>query len=173
MDAKTRERLLREDVGDEATDELQALLAQVDQWPLPTPTALETEQLLAQLLPELPSQSGWRRWRTRLASWWLWQLLRAQVRVVRSEIWTASALVMILGVFVSFVMVQEGRIGGPLALVAPLVAATGIAFLYNPADERVWEMERVTAVSPRLILLVRLLLVFGYDLLLGVLGSLL
>ncbi|MCA9960391.1 MAG: hypothetical protein KC443_15220 [Anaerolineales bacterium] len=173
MDAKTRERLLREDVGDEATDELQALLAQVDQWPLPTPTPLETEQLLAQLLPELPSQSGWRRWRTRLASWWLWQLLRAQVRVVRSEIWTASALVMILGVFVSFVMVQEGRIGGPLALVAPLVAATGIAFLYNPADERVWEMERVTAVSPRLILLVRLLLVFGYDLLLGVLGSLL
>jgi len=92
--------------------------------------------------------------------------------VVRREIWAASALVMALGVVVSVVWQGgDSATGLPLALLAPVVAAMGIATLYSPTDG-VWELERTTAVPPRLLLLARLLLVFGFDLALAVLGSL-
>lgn len=172
MDAEETRQFLAEDMDEQEAATLQPLLTELAQWDGPVPTEAETERLLTVLLPHLPQQSFIQHWRTRLVAWWPWQMLRAQMRIVRSEIWAASTLVMVLGVFVSFVLAQEGNAGAPLVLLAPLVAATGIAFLYNPADERIWELERVTAVSPRLLLLVRLLLVFGYDLLLSVLGSL-
>ena len=86
------------------------------------------------------------------------------------------ALVLALGVVVSLILaspaVALGSLGAPLILLAPLVAAAGVAFLYSSGD-RVHEMEWVTAVSPRLLLLARLMLVFGFNLLLGACASLL
>ncbi|NTU65432.1 MAG: hypothetical protein HGB05_19035 [Chloroflexi bacterium] len=99
-------------------------------------------------------------------------LLRAQLRVVQHEIWLASALVMTLGVLVTLTR-QPGLSAEmlPLALIAPLVAALGITFLYGPAADPSLEIELATPISPRLIVLVRLLLVFLFDLALGLIGS--
>jgi hypothetical protein len=91
---------------------------------------------------------------------------------VQHEIWLASALVMLLGVVVTLAEQPTAAIGTlPLALIAPLVAALGIAFLYGPAAEPSLEIELAAPVSPRLVVLVRLLLVFLFDLALGLIGS--
>ena len=105
-------------------------------------------------------------------NWW-WQLARAQMRVVRQEIWWASLLVMGLGVLVSLLMRSiDVPSAQPFVMIAPLVTAVGIAFLYGDTRSGgLWEMESVTAVAPRTILLIRLFILFGFDLLLGVLGS--
>jgi hypothetical protein len=103
-------------------------------------------------------------------SWqWAWLLLRLQVWVVRREIWAASALVMALGTLVTLTMSGPYSSGGtlPLVLVAPIVAAGGMAFLYGPAVDPALEIELATPASSRLILLARLVLVFGFDLGLG------
>jgi hypothetical protein len=61
--------------------------------------------------------------------------------------------------------------GFALALVAPLVAAMGISFLYGPGVDPAVEIEEATPVTQRQILLARLTLVFGFNLLLGLLAS--
>lgn len=103
----------------------------------------------------------------------LWLLVRSQARVVRHEIWTASALVMLLGLLVTLSMSQLSSPGYPLPLVfvAPIVAALGIAFLFGLDVDPALEIELATPVSPRTMLLTRLVLVFGFDLGLGMMAS--
>ncbi len=100
-------------------------------------------------------------------------LLRAQLRVVQGEIWIASALIMLLGVVVALV---TARLPGeaadlPLILIAPVVAAAGLAFLYGTDADPVMEIEHATPVSWSLLMLTRLALVFGFDFALGLAGS--
>jgi hypothetical protein len=92
-------------------------------------------------------------------------LLLAQVPLVRRQIWVASALVMSLGLAVIFVY----RAGADafLAMLAPIVAAAGIGFIYGYENDPPLEITLATPTSPRLVLLARLALVFGYDLLLA------
>jgi hypothetical protein len=114
-----------------------------------------------------------RSWRQRLADWWPLLLLRAQVRVVQREIWLASALIMLLGGAVTVILYAPHDLGDlPLVLVAPVVAAVGVALLYSTDEQSVMEIEQATPTSPQLILLLRLAMVFGVDFMLGLLGSL-
>jgi hypothetical protein len=53
------------------------------------------------------------------------------------------------------------------ALIAPAVAAAGIAYAYGPGIDPAWELSRSMAVSDRMVLLVRALAVFGVDAVLG------
>jgi hypothetical protein len=55
-----------------------------------------------------------------------------------------------------------------VALLAPAVAAAGIAYAYGPGIDPAWELSRSMAVSDRLVLLVRALAVFALDAGLGV-----
>jgi Putative zinc-finger len=100
-----------------------------------------------------------------------WELLVRQVPLVRQEIWTASALTVALGWLVAFLVGGGSTSGGLLALVAPLVAATGIAFVYGPENDPSLEVALATPTSPRVVLLARLALVFGFDLLLALAAS--
>ena len=59
-----------------------------------------------------------------------------------------------------------------LALLAPAVAACGIAFAYGPGIDPAWELARSMAVDDRHVLLVRALAVFALNALLGVLATL-
>ncbi len=156
---------LIEDIGSAAeADRLMSIMRHLADWPAPVPTAQETDRLVQTLTASLPARSS----RRALTAW----LLRAQLRVVQHEIWLASALVMTLGVLVTLANRPNTSTEMlPLVLIAPLVAALGIAFLYGPAADPSLEIELATAVSPRLIVLVRLLLVFLFDLALGLLGS--
>lgn len=159
------ERWLREDLPDEP--EAHPALAQVfRRWRTPQPTPADTAQLIERLLPEMPRLSRWRAMR----EWWPLLLIHAQVRILRREIWAATALVMMLGVVVTLgTYTGEGLT--PLAVLAPVVAAVGVALLYDGDLALVFELEDSTPVSMRLLLLARLTLIFSFNLSLGLVGS--
>jgi hypothetical protein len=99
-----------------------------------------------------------------------WALLAAQVPLVRREIWSASALVMALGCLVA--ILQGGSASASvIQAVAPVVAAAGLAMLYGPDSDPGLELALATPTSPRQVLLARLVVVFGYDLVLGLAAS--
>jgi hypothetical protein len=62
--------------------------------------------------------------------------------------------------------------GEPLVgLLAPALAAAGIAYAYGPGIDPAWELSRSMAVSDRMVLLVRALGVFAVDAALGIAAS--
>ena len=74
----------------------------------------------------------------------------------------ASAVVLAAG------MVATRGTGTPfVALFAPAVAATGIAYAYGPGIDPAWELSQSMAVSDRMVLLVRVLAVFALNAALG------
>lgn len=91
------------------------------------------------------------------------QLLLGQVALVRKEIWAASALTIGLGCLVALLISNPSSVGSPLAILAPVVAALGVAFLYGPENDPSLEVALSTPTSPRLVLLARLVLVYAYD----------
>ncbi|GAA4470470.1 zf-HC2 domain-containing protein [Phytohabitans houttuyneae] len=106
---------------------------------------------------------------TRRPAWFSLALLRAEARLVRPAVPIASALVMALGVVVAATAAGSG--GQVLALVAPVVAALGIAGMYGPRRDPAFEVVAATPTAPALILLTRIALVFGYDLVLALAAS--
>ncbi len=56
-------------------------------------------------------------------------------------------------------------------LVAPAVAAAGIAYAYGPGIDPAYELSRSMAVSDRMVLLVRAVAVFGIDAVIGLVAS--
>jgi hypothetical protein len=78
----------------------------------------------------------------------------------------ATALVLLAGVLATL------ETGTPyVALLAPVVAAAGIAYAYGPGIDPAWELSCSVAVSDRLVLLVRALAVFGLNAGLGLVAS--
>lgn len=106
-----------------------------------------------------PSPASRRRPRFVLA------VLLAEARLVRMSVLVASALVMAFGAALAALpTVPSGRPGDVLTLVAPIVAALGIAGVCGPRRDPVFELTATTPTPPRLLLLARVVLVFGYDL---------
>ena len=58
-----------------------------------------------------------------------------------------------------------------VALLAPAVAAAGIAYAYGPGIDPAWELSQSMAVSDRMVLLVRALAVFALNAALGLAAS--
>ena len=78
----------------------------------------------------------------------------------------ATAVVVLAGLFATL------GTGTPyVALLAPAVAAAGIAYAYGPGIDPAWELSRSMAVSDRMVLLVRALAVFGLNAALGLAAS--
>jgi hypothetical protein len=78
----------------------------------------------------------------------------------------ASAVVLVAGAFATL------GTGTPFAaLVAPAVAAAGIAYAYGPGIDPAWELSQSMAVSHRMVLLVRVLTVFALNASLGLAAS--
>lgn len=102
-----------------------------------------------------------------------WLILVAQLPLVRRGIWAASALTTALGILVALETRTSGGGGMVLALFAPVMAAVGVAFIYTPETDPSLELALTTPTSPRSVLLSRLTLVFGYDLLLALIPTLL
>lgn len=111
---------------------------------------------------------------TKLDRRWMWALIVTQARLIRRDIWIASTLVMALGTLITMLSNEPPQMALgmlPLVWAAPIVAAAGVAFLYGPSVAPAIEIELTTPVSPHLILLVRLMLTFGFDLALGLTAS--
>lgn len=97
-------------------------------------------------------------------------LALAEARLVRISVFVASALVMALGVLLAALPAQADA-GNILSLLAPVVAAAGVAGVYGPRRDPAFEVVAATPTSQRLILLTRIALVFGYDLVLALAAS--
>jgi hypothetical protein len=79
---------------------------------------------------------------------------------------TATAMVLVAGILATL------GTGMPyVALVAPAVAAAGIAYAYGPGIDPAWELSCSMAVSDRMVLLTRALAVFGLNAALGLAAS--
>ena len=79
---------------------------------------------------------------------------------------TATAVVLVAGILATL------GTGTPyVALIAPAVAAAGIAYAYGPGIDPAWELSCSMAVSDRMVLLVRALAVFGLNAALGLAAS--
>ena len=92
------------------------------------------------------------------------QLLAGQVALVRREIWVASAATMALGCLVALLTAGASAGGVALSVFTPMIAAVGVAFIYGPENDPSLEVALSTPTPPRLVLLARLTLVYGYDL---------
>jgi hypothetical protein len=78
----------------------------------------------------------------------------------------ATAVVLMAGVFATL------GTGTPyVPLLAPAVAAAGIAYAYGPGIDPAWELSRSMAVSDRMVLLVRALAVFALNAAMGLAAS--
>lgn len=78
----------------------------------------------------------------------------------------ATAVVLITGLLATL------GTGTPyVPLLAPALAAAGIAYAYGPGLDPSWELSRSMAVSDRMVLLVRALAVFGLNAALGLAAS--
>jgi hypothetical protein len=102
-------------------------------------------------------------------------LVLAEARLIRLAVPVASALVMALGVAIVLLQVAAGDTGVGaelvLAILAPIVAAAGVAGTYRLRRDPVDELVAATPTSGRLLLLVRIAIVVGYDLTLAVAAS--
>ena len=160
---------LTDDLGADATNHRRAVEA-LRAWPAPKPTPAETRALTQRVMAA-------RRPRRLNVGPSPWAVLGAQARVLRRELWTASAFVMALGTLLTWGLPAPGAAAPdaflPLALLAPMIAAVGVALVYGAATDPASELELALPVSPRLLLLARLVLVFGFDLALGLSASLL
>lgn len=175
-DRKQRLRaMLEEDTGSpDDADALLPVIQRLQEWTVPTPDGDPVPQLIEVLIPALPrTETRLSRWQRALETWWPWLLLRSQIRVVRGEIWLASLLIFALGTLVTGLNYDASTSNEhlPFVLAAPLITALGIAYIYGPDVDPPLELMLSMPVSPRLLLLARLTLVFGFNLTLGMLGS--
>ncbi|MEV4243960.1 hypothetical protein AB0J63_11170 [Streptosporangium canum] len=98
-----------------------------------------------------------------------WALLAMEARILHPALWLVSALVMVA--CVGSVLAMKGTAQLVLALAVPLIAAAGVAGSQGPEQDDAFEMVAVTPTSPRVIMLARMTLVFGYDLALALAAS--
>jgi len=172
---RVRASLLEDAGSQEEAEAFFDVLQQMKMWPAPKPTPQMTSDLIENLLTEMPKSESRLNVAIRSArQWWPLLLIGAQLRVVRREIWAASALVMVLGTLVTIGTYNPASSAMmPMVILAPVVAAVGVALLYDSEYEQMLEIEDTTPASARVLLLARLMLVFGYDLALTLVGSVL
>lgn len=91
----------------------------------------------------------------------------AQARLIRRDLFWMPLFIVPLASSIVYLPQLWQHTPGPAALLAALLTALGMAFLYGQEIDPAREMTLVTRTSPRLLLGVRCCLVFGYDLLLN------
>ncbi len=116
------------------------------------------DRALAQIHARPPLQRAFAR---------AWRLLNAQAMLVHRELWSACAAIMAIGVAVAL-LAEKATV---IHFLAPLVGAAGLAALYGPEHDPATELALATPTSSWKILLARLALVSGYNLLLALAAS--
>lgn len=106
----------------------------------------------------------------------IWQVFRAQIPLIQKSIWISSALVCLFGLILTFAMAQhtvaaKSTVANVLVLFLVVVGAAGSAFLSGSSVDPGFELTVSTSTSVRLVMLCRLAIVLGYNMLLGLLSS--
>lgn len=154
-----------DEMGFESAEDVRAYLKA---WRDPAPDPVAKARLLTALHAEASVQFAPTRHKRSARGAWL--ILWSQTRVIHKLLWIASALVITLGALVTLAFRTPAGSDAslPLTIVAPIVAAFGVALLYGTDADPAVELVLATPISPRLIVLARLVLVFGFNLLLTV-----
>jgi hypothetical protein len=166
--------MLAEDAASpEEAEGLLAVVTRLRRWSAPAADEQKQAHLVRLLEAEMWSRRRLplARLRQRIGEWWPLLILRAQARVVQREIWLASALVMVLGLVVTLSAYNAGQML-PLVLLAPVIAAVGMALLYDSSLEQILELERGMPIPMRILLMARMALVFSFDSVLALIASL-
>lgn len=163
-------QMIHEDFGDDSGAYLPTL-QRLREWDAPSPDEAMRTRLHAAIDNEVQAQTTSAAF-SQMLSWPL-LILRSQVRVVHSEIWLASLLLIAIGTGVTLASRGDEPLSTlPLVVLAPIVSVFAVALLYDERAIKMLELESTTAVSARLLVLARLTLVFGFNLLLMFAGSL-
>jgi hypothetical protein len=162
------ERLSEEDFSPAEIEGIENLLRQA---PAPHVRPAHQAQVLNAMTSLLPQPETRLE---RLQAGYPVQLLYSQIRILRREIWQASALVLALGLLATLALPAANPAGTDFFLfsaLAPLVAAVGVALLYSDISRSMLEIEAATRTTGPVLLLARLTLVFGFNLTFGLAGS--
>jgi hypothetical protein len=103
----------------------------------------------------------------------LWRLTRAQPPLIPKGIWVASAGAVFVAVLIASLWRDGAFPPSLLGLLLAPVAAAGVAFLGDQDADPALEIALATPTSPRTTLFCRFLLVYGYNTVLALSGSLL
>jgi hypothetical protein len=128
--------------------------------------------LLEQQLDSLPASAPW-LWLRRLVQACGLSLsvggehVWAQVRLIRRDLFWMPLFIVPLVVAMVYLPGPWSQAPGTAALLATVLTALGMAFLYGQQVDPAREIALVTRTSPRLVLGMRCCVVFGYDLLLN------
>ncbi|HEX6542343.1 MAG TPA: hypothetical protein VF040_11360 [Ktedonobacterales bacterium] len=144
-------------------DEVSALIpiiASLKAWEVPVPTATETRLFLARLedrlaAPAAPPVS----WRSHLAL--LWQIALRQPRLIHRSLWAGSLVAMTCALSLAWLGLMRQDI--VFGLFVPVIATTGVAFLYGPEVDPALEYAKATPISTRLLVGSRLLALLSYE----------
>lgn len=106
----------------------------------------------------------------------LWLVFRAQIPLIYKSIWIASALVCLFSLTLTVSMAQhsvraKGTIADIMVLFIAVVGAVGGAFLYGSSVDPGFELTIATPTSVRLVMLCRMVIVLGYNMLLALVAS--
>jgi hypothetical protein len=171
--AHLADALREQGAGPEEVAELVPALAHLAQWRAPTPTGTETARLLGVLAERLPAPAGWagaslpwERLRGR------WQIVARQPRLIHPGVWLGTTLGIAGAALYAAVLRGPGGLN-VLGMFLPIIAAGGMAFLYGAPADHSLEVALATPTSARLVLLSRVVLLLGYDLLLALGATLL
>jgi hypothetical protein len=106
----------------------------------------------------------------------LWLVFRALIPLIYKSIWIASALVCLFSLILTVSMAQhsaraKGTIADIMVLFIAVVGAVGGAFLYGSSVDPGFELTIATPTSVRLVMLCRMVIVLGYNMLLALVAS--
>jgi hypothetical protein len=150
----------------EAEEWAESLDTMLSKNPLPLLKPEKQTALLMLMKQELPAPKSLKE---RVVESYPVALLLSQVRVIQREIWWASSFIMMIGVLVT--LSPNGELLFSFATLAPIVAAASVGMLFDSDFRAMLDLEETSRASARLLLLARLTLVFGFNLLMALLCS--
>jgi hypothetical protein len=141
--------------------------------PLPSPQLME--QVWAKVAETEETQAA-QRWSLARSLRRGWLVFRAQFPLIHKSLWIASVLVCLFGLVLILTMplhafMQRHSAGDLLVLFIVVAGASGCAFIYGSAVDPGFELAITTPTSVRFMMICRMVIVLGYNFLLGVLAS--
>ena len=140
----------------------------------PLPSASVLEQALAQIDTQA-TQPAWQQAAKRtLAHGWL--VFTRQVPIIHKSIWYVTPLIILFGCVLTLLGPRETGIRLHsaeivLSLFITVVGAAGVAFIFGSENDAGFELTLTTPTSMRTVLLSRVALVLGYNIVLAALAS--